>query len=103
MLDPDTIRSTNQVVTYVLRNSDKQINVSQQVVPNNFNFDEFHLKQMTGSREFLTPAGKAVIGSYGERLLCSIRAEKTWILLNAGDSAPAKDVETVAKSFQPPR
>lgn len=100
-LDTSSIRATNQVITYVLRSGDKKVNVSLQAKPNNFNFDDFNRKQLAGSSEFLTSTGKAAVGSYGERLVVSMEADKTWILLNTVDNVSAKDLQTIAKSFQP--
>lgn len=104
-INPASFNANNQVVIYGLSKAGRNnIFVSTQGKPDNFDFDDFNLKQLSGSSEFLTPLGKAVIGVYGGRTVVSIVTDKVWVIMNtdASGGVSAKDLQTIAGSFHQP-
>lgn len=99
-IDEQSFKANNQVVIYSLTKTGKPaMAISIQPKPANFNFDDFHLKKLSGSKELLTRSGKAVIGVYGERTVGSLVTNKSWVLLTAPASVSAKDVETAMQNL----
>lgn len=100
-IDEGSFRASNQVVIYaVSKENGPSMAVSIQPKPNNFDFNDFHIKKLTGSKEILTQSGKAVIGVYNDRTVGSLVTDKSWVLVTAPSSISAKDVETVMKGLR---
>lgn len=98
--NPNSIKSNNHAVLYTLTNDrSSTIVISIQPTPTEFNFEEFHLKQISGSKEVLTKSGKAVIGMLTNRTVGSLVTDKSWVLTSAPANVSAKDVETVIRSL----
>jgi hypothetical protein len=99
-IDKQSFQTTNQVVIYYLvKDGSPSLSISIQPRPNNFNFEDFHLKKMTGSKEVLTQSGKAVIGTYNDRIIGSLVTDKSWLLVAAPSKVSAKGIETIVKSL----
>lgn len=100
-IDQKSFQTTGSVVFYnITAPSKPTLAVAIQAVPSDFNFDDFTQRQMTGSREILTPTGPAVLGQFAGKKVASIVINKTWLLINAPDQFSAKNLENIAKSLK---
>lgn len=100
-LNTESFNTNGRVVTYYFSNNAGQnISISQQAVPANFDFDNFNKKRILGSKEILTPVGKATIGQSSERNVASVITDKTWILVSAPSDTTAAQLETIVKSLK---
>ena len=100
-INESSFNSNGRVVTYSLDNgSGKNIIISEQAMPNNFDFENFNKKRILGSKEILTPVGKATIGQSSERNVASVITDKTWVLVSAPSDTQANQLETIVRSLK---
>lgn len=99
-IDQNSFQANNQAVLYsIIKTGSPSIAVSVQPKPNNFDFDDFHLKKLSGSKEIITLSGKAVVGVLGGRTVGSLAADKSWVLITAPNDVPTSEIETILKSL----
>jgi hypothetical protein len=101
-LDKDSFSATSQVVTYSVTYGDsRNLVVSQQPTPKDFDFEKFYLNSLFGAKEVITPLGKAVIGQIDEAAFASIVTDRTWIIVNAKSGLTAIEMERFIAGFVP--
>lgn len=102
-IESSSFQANSNVLLYSIGKAGAQpIAVTVQSKPENFDFDNFHLKQMRSSREVLTGSGKAVIGLFGDKPTGSLVTADTWVLVSANPQLPADQLEALMKSFTKP-
>jgi len=101
-LEPESASATNQVVTFAISAPEgKQVVISQQPTPSDFDFENFYLNSLFGAKEVITPLGKAVIGQINDDTFASIVTDETWIIINAPAGLPADQMQRLIQAFAP--
>jgi hypothetical protein len=91
---------TKNVVTYtILDKGGNKFYVSEQNLPNNFDFDAFK-KKFESNNEFATKAGNAFIGDLGSQIIASIPTpQQSWIIINTGAFTAQSEIPEICRAF----
>lgn len=94
--------ASTRVVTYdYVADGGNKLYFSLQPKPTGFNFDNFDKEQLSGAHQTDTPIGTATIGILQQETVSSVVADKTWILISAGEKISLDQLEQVSKSLAP--
>lgn len=100
-VDAASFQSAAEVVTFaVTYNDGKALIVSEQPVPEGFDFENFY-SQFEDRKNITLSSGRAVLGRFEEADLASIVAGGTWVLIRAPYDIDTQQLELVVRSFAP--
>lgn len=101
VVDSNSFRiPTSEVLTFGVKDSAGDIfNVSEQAIPDNFDFTVFQ-KKFSSPDTFSAPAGDVMAGQVASSLLASIRtSNNTWLIINTSNVDVQTSLETLCRSF----
>lgn len=95
-INPSTIGGQADVTVYAISYGDnKNLAVSIQAIPKDFDFGNFYTHVMRGTREVTSSVGQAFMGTIEDRSVVSIKGQKAWILISAPDGINPSELEEV--------
>jgi hypothetical protein len=95
-----TFRATAGIVTFFITyDGNRQLAVTEQAKPAQFDFAHFYQTQIDGQKVVQTPIGRAVLGTFTGNSLASVTSDQTWVMLSAPDGIAATDLEHIVKSL----
>jgi hypothetical protein len=80
--------------------NDREVLVTEQSPPKNFDIDAFVDKELTDQKAVTTVYGKAIMGKRQSTRVVSLKTGDTWVMLSASDSVPAEDLELLTDRLQ---
>jgi hypothetical protein len=88
------------VVTYAIVDKDgNKFYVSEQNLPDNFDFQSFK-KKFESSDELIVKAGNAFVGDIGTQLIASVTTpDQSWILITTTDYTAQNELADICRAF----
>lgn len=89
------------VLNYVVTNQNNDsFYVNIQAIPAGYDFNAFN-KRFTGPVTYPVDIGTATAGLMNKQLICSIKTDKSWVLINTTAIKDSADMATIAKALKP--
>lgn len=103
-VDSESFSKSQGIISFKIVRGTSNIFVTEQLKPTDFNFEDFHLKQIDGAHTVLALAGKAVVGTVqtNKRVLASVISLVTpdnWVFVTTNDHIDSKTLDQLAESF----
>lgn len=98
----NSLSKSNHLVSYAFghEDPDKNIFISVQPIPENFNFVEFYNQNLGGAQEIDSSIGEAFIGSFNKNVTVSLRTDKNWMLINLPPNSTNTDTKIITNSIK---
>lgn len=99
--DRQSLRTSDQLVTYTLQYKDTKLTINIQPKPTGVIFDDFYDRILKNKAEVFNPQGKAVIGIANDKTIGSLVTDKEWVLVNAPLDIDPTVMNKLVGSLQP--
>ncbi len=90
------------VVTYSIASSKgNALAVSEQAIPNKFNFDKFYKENIELPQHVNTPEGKLTTGKLNGLSVCMLVTDKTWVIVNDAAGSAEGKLPSICRGLRP--
>jgi hypothetical protein len=95
-VDEHSFQATGDVVTYIIKGSSGNLNVSIQRRPETFDFTTFYDRSLSSTFQFATPIGQAAIGKANGRFIGSLVGDTSWVIISpSNQNVPQADIQSI--------